>query len=48
MFSKIFPPKPTTLSDSDRRQAARFRKELRDKGMDEIANALFAMSKASQ
>ncbi len=42
MFTKIFPVKPGKLSDSDRKQAARFRKELRDRGMDEIANALFA------
>ena len=42
MFTKIFPVKPGQLSDSDRKQAARFRKELRDRGMDEIANAMFA------
>ena len=48
MFTKIFPVKPGALSDADKRQAARFRKELRDKGMDQIANALFAaMSKSS-
>ena len=47
MFSKIFPPKPTEMSDSDKKQAARFRKELRDRGMDTIANALFAMAKLS-
>ena len=44
MFGKVFPVKTgVTFSDKDKRNAARFRKELRDIGMDEVANKLFTM-----
>lgn len=44
MFGKVFPVKSgVTFSDKDKRNAARFRKELRDIGMDEVANKLFTM-----
>jgi hypothetical protein len=45
MFTKIFPVKPGALSEQDKRQAARFRKELRDSGLDQVANALFTAMK---
>lgn len=40
MYSKIFPTRNSPMSDADKRLSARFRKELRDRGMDQIANAL--------
>ena len=48
MFSKVFPIKGTNFSDRDKKNAARFRKELRDIGMDEIANRLFAMFSSAE
>lgn len=41
MFSKVFPTKPSSFTDADRRLSARFRRELRDIGLDRIADAMF-------
>ena len=46
MYSKIFPTRSSPMSDSDKRLAARFRKDLRDRGMDQIADALRAAENA--
>ena len=46
MFSKVFPTKPSSFNDADRRLSARFRRELRDIGLDRIADAVFAKMNA--
>ena len=42
MFSKVFPTKPSSFTDADRKLSARFRRELREIGLDRIADAMFA------